>query len=223
MNIKVYSQLTLDAQAIVRLLPGATPCPPIRRQDLLRDIRDGVHVVAIVDGAFEQSMAVSGSEIMDALRAGVVVYGASSMGALRAAELHSVGMIGHGRIFERVARDPFFRDDFLGQMFAIDDGRIRALSQPYVDFEINVERARTQGLVSTREASLLCRLYADLFYADRCWPALRRQLDTPRRRHLFAVAKAAIVEAPSQKREDAIGLLRRIRRDLDAVRRWRAA
>ncbi|NJS14751.1 MAG: hypothetical protein HC788_09295 [Sphingopyxis sp.] len=39
------------------------------------------HMVGIIDGVFQQARAVSPSELMDALRSGMRVYGSSSVGA----------------------------------------------------------------------------------------------------------------------------------------------
>src|SRR5262245_57987284 len=55
--------------------------------------------IAIIDGYFERMAAPWHKEILWALEHGVAVYGASSMGALRAAELEAFGMIGVGAIF----------------------------------------------------------------------------------------------------------------------------
>ncbi|QRR07548.1 hypothetical protein FPJ27_14680 [Burkholderia sp. MS455] len=53
----------------------------------------------ITDGVFGESMAVSPCECMDLLHAGWLLLGASSMGALRAADCNRVGMIGIGEIY----------------------------------------------------------------------------------------------------------------------------
>src|SRR5215831_8507331 len=69
---------------------------PIRRGDLTT-IGAGA-IVAIIDGVFEQNLAVSPREVREALDRGVVIFGGASMGALRAAEVP--GVIGVGRIFK---------------------------------------------------------------------------------------------------------------------------
>src|SRR5436305_8306237 len=77
-------------------LPDAEYRPPIRRGDL-----DGIApgaVVGVIDGVFAQTLAISPGEIREAIDSGVAVYGAASMGALRAAEVPAV--VGVWRIFE---------------------------------------------------------------------------------------------------------------------------
>jgi hypothetical protein len=83
--------------------------PPIRRGDLTTTVERGApgDVVLILDGEFGQQLAVSVLEIRDTLAACRLVLGASSMGALRAAECAELGMLGFGAVF----RD--FRDDRL--------------------------------------------------------------------------------------------------------------
>ena len=56
--------------------------------------------IVLIDGEFHGRPSVWQREILDAIAEGTEVHGASSMGALRAAELHSFGMVGHGRIFD---------------------------------------------------------------------------------------------------------------------------
>ena len=56
--------------------------------------------IGIIDGYFQWAPAVWHKEILWAIQQGVHVFGAASMGALRAAELAPFGMRGVGRIFE---------------------------------------------------------------------------------------------------------------------------
>lgn len=83
-----------------RLLPRARFAPPVRCGDLLALLRlpsgpvSGALQVAIIDGCFENVAAVWHKEILWALRGGARIWGAASMGALRAAELCDLGMVG---------------------------------------------------------------------------------------------------------------------------------
>ena len=60
----------------------------------------GSSTIMLIDGEFHGHPSIWQRQIVDAIVEGAVVHGASSMGALRAAELHSLGMASHGRIFE---------------------------------------------------------------------------------------------------------------------------
>ena len=52
--------------------------------------------IGLIDGYFERVPSVSHKEILWAMSQGIVVIGAASMGALRAAELAPFGMLGVG-------------------------------------------------------------------------------------------------------------------------------
>ena len=221
MKIKVYSGLTLSSDEVHRLLPGSICALPIRRSDILKDISDGVHVVAIIDGVFQQNLAVSPSEIMDAIRAGLRVYGSSSMGALRSAELSDFGMIGFGKIFELIRSAPFFRDDHLGQVFSESEGSIFALSQPFVDFFFNLQRLKKKGMIrSRRDFDFLAESYSELHYSERNFASLREVLIASGRKGLLDIAKVATSSKGSQKRADALGMIRRMRSELSDIRRF---
>lgn len=86
---------------------------PIRRGDLPRlASTHSPGVAIIVDGNFHlDALAVGHAEIRDAIAAGWQVWGVSSMGAIRAAEMESFGMRGSGRCFEAYRDDPSLRDD----------------------------------------------------------------------------------------------------------------
>jgi hypothetical protein len=60
----------------------------------------GYRTIGLIDGFFGNVPAPWHKEILYAMGRGVKVYGAASMGAIRAAELHRYGMKGAGRIFQ---------------------------------------------------------------------------------------------------------------------------
>ena len=74
-----------------------TYAPPIKRGDIPNAINEGFNIIGIVDGFFFRESAVSPREIMEALKDKVKIYGASSMGALRASELDRYGFIVTGK------------------------------------------------------------------------------------------------------------------------------
>ncbi len=61
----------------------------------------GYRTLLLIDGYFHQVPSVQHKEILYALHQGLAVFGCSSMGALRAAELADFGMVGIGRVFRR--------------------------------------------------------------------------------------------------------------------------
>jgi hypothetical protein len=95
----VYVGPTLSVEAVQRAYPGCIIRPPIRRGDLYRDRMLRGAVFLILDGVFFQDEAISPREILDVIADGAMVVGASSMGALRAAECWPMGMRGVGSIY----------------------------------------------------------------------------------------------------------------------------
>ena len=77
---------------------------------MARAVVDGAEVIGLIDGYFEWTLSVWHKEILWALTRGVHVFGAASVGALRAVELERYGMRGVGEIF-RAYRDGELEDD----------------------------------------------------------------------------------------------------------------
>src|SRR5580704_2261816 len=71
--------------------------PPAAQGDILRAIiRWNPRQIVLIDGTFHQTLAVWVKELVFAMVDGVKFIGASSMGALRAAELWRYGAVGIG-------------------------------------------------------------------------------------------------------------------------------
>src|ERR1051326_5752516 len=84
--------------------------PPVRQGELYRAALAGPAVIAGVDGYLEIVPTVWHKEILWALAQRIQVFGAASIGALRAAELDRFGMRGIGRIYQDF-RDGILEDD----------------------------------------------------------------------------------------------------------------
>lgn len=219
--IKVYAGLSARKPDVLSILPYAHYAPPVRRGDILADIKDGVNTILILDGLFHQALSVSPSEIMDALRRGIRVFGASSMGALRAAELGTYGMIGVGDIFEYIQNEYAFRDDFLGQVFVDGFPQVQDASVTYVEFEINLRLMLRQRRVSRTTCNYLCALYARLHYAERNLDTLTARIKSERHNPDLAISAAtcALREMARPKHRDAKRAMRVVLRYSDQMMR----
>ena len=84
-------------------LAGEEWLGPARAGDIYRVARRKVppRQIVLIDGVFFHDLAVWHKELLFAMSKGIVCIGSSSMGALRAAELHAYGMRGIGAVFER--------------------------------------------------------------------------------------------------------------------------
>jgi ribosomal protein S12 methylthiotransferase accessory factor len=177
--------------------------PPIRRGDLEK-IPSG-SVVAIIDGVFDQDLSVSISEIRSAIDRDVRVFGASSIGALRAAEVP--GVHGVGRIYEMFRDGIIDGDDEVALVF--DPQTMRPLCEPLVNIRHAVERIATPGTISRDLASKILRVARRLHYTDRAYPHILKKsglIDHREASHL-----ADMLASYDLKKEDAVTLLEQLR------------
>jgi len=185
--------------------------PPAAHGDVLRIALRRPKAIGLVDGVFERVPAVWHKEILFALSEGVHVYGAASMGALRAAELDAFGMRGVGTVYRAYADGVLEDDDEVAVAHAGTEHGFRALSDAMVDVRATLAAAVGAGVIHEGTADGLVARIKSTFYAER---ALVAALDRADEEHelLRAWLPGRRVE---RKREDALELLRAIRRDLD--------
>ncbi len=166
-DVHVFVGPTLPADEVRSILPGAIVHPPVAQGDILRVLHDLPGAIVIIDGYFDLVPSVWHKEILVALSSGVPVFGAASMGALRAAELHQFGMIGHGRIFERYRDGELEDDDEVAVAHANDDHAFRPLSHALVDLRDRYERACAAGMIDAEVHDGLVATAKGLHYPDR--------------------------------------------------------
>jgi hypothetical protein len=146
--------------------------PPARAGDVWRALTLRPRVIALIDGVFDSQPSVWHREILDALAAGVAVFGAASMGALRAAELQSFGMVGVGSIFVAYRDKKLIDDGEVALLHADQEHAFRPLTVPLVNVRHQVGRAREAGALAARDARSLLVAAEALFYQERTWPQL---------------------------------------------------
>ena len=179
--------------------------PPAQRGDIYRALAAGYTTIVLIDGEFHGRPSVWQREIADALAEGATVHGASSMGAIRAAELHTFGMIGHGRIFAWYRDGAIVADDEVALGYGPPELGYPAISEPLVNIRATLQAAPPE-LITPEERAQLIEFCRGLYFLDRSfaaiantgpaaqWPAERRQ----RLAHFFREGRK------DQKREDAI-------------------
>lgn len=127
--------------------------------------------VVIIDGLYHQAASVRHKEILHLLSAGVTVVGCSSMGALRAAELHPFGMAGSGRIFEMYRDGVIDADDEVAVAHG-EAPEYRRLSLPLVNVRFAAMKARQSGAVTAEQARAIVAAARAVPYTIRSWPAI---------------------------------------------------
>jgi hypothetical protein len=185
--------------------------PPAAHGDVLRAALRRPRVIGLVDGVFERVPAVWHKEILFALSEGVHVYGAASMGALRAAELDAFGMRGVGTVFRAYAEGVLEDDDEVAVAHAGAEDGFRALSDAMVDVRATLAAALAAGVVCEETAEALVERIKATFYAERALVAALDRADEEHER-LRAWLPDGRVE---RKREDALELVHAIRHDLE--------
>ncbi len=226
MTCIVFSGPTLSHAGVLALLPHAVCKGPAAQGDILQAVDAGARVICLIDGVFERKAAVAHKELLWALHRGVVVYGASSMGALRAVECERYGMVGYGSVFADFRSGLFEDDDEVTIAHAGADAAYRGGSDAMVNIRATLARANSEGVVSSETQAELVGALKAKFYPNRhLLPFVRERSRVMVSEELTKLT--AWLEQRTNwvdvKRADAEGLLRRVasnevRTNLEAVR-----
>ena len=197
-DVVIYLGPTLDLSTASTLL-NATYLPPVKRGDL-DEVAPETRIVGIVDGVFHQNLAVSPKEVIALLDRGVCVYGAASIGALRAAETHIYGMIGVGEIYKLYRDGEIDADDEVA--VAYDPLTNRAVSEPMVNIRSALKAGVTEGIISSNEAGEIIDELRRTYFPSRSYQLVERMCPT--------LAPFLHAKRYDLKRDDAELLLRTI-------------
>ncbi len=179
---------------------------PAAQGDIARAVVEGATVIGLVDGRYEDIAAVWHKEILYALSEGVQVFGAASMGALRAAECADFGMIGVGAVFDRYRSGALEDDAAVAQLHAPEELAYLPLTEALVNVEATIERFRKLQAVSESEAARLDAAARALFFKERTYPRIFAEAglsEGERGKRLTQLIKRCRVD---QKRDDALVL-----------------
>jgi hypothetical protein len=207
MSVHIFTGPTLDKKTILSEIPHAIVHPPIARDDLFKLAFSAGDTVLIIDGYFESQPSVAHYEIIDLIENGVCVLGASSMGALRAAELQDIGMAGIGLIFEMYLSGIIDGDDEVAILHSED---FFPLSVPMIDLRINLQKlVRSKDVRSETAENILDEV--ELFaYQERTMTLVKKIIskyaDIDERKKIVT----HLTPEYSQKRADALEALKSI-------------
>lgn len=146
--------------------------PPATAGDLLALAKQPPHRVLLIDGIFEAARAPWHKEILVLLAEGFDVWGAASLGALRAAELQGFGMGPAGSIARAYATGRIIGDDEVAVAHAPAEFGHRALSLAQVDVRATLAAALRAEVLTGDEARRLRASSHSIFFKDRTMPAL---------------------------------------------------
>lgn len=202
----VFLGPTLPESEARAVLPDAIYLPPARCGDVLGALRLAPRVLLVIDGSYERTPAVWHKELAVALERGVRVVGAASMGALRAAELSSYGMVGVGGIFEDFREGRLVDDD---EVAVVHSSSGQPLSTAMVDIRATLESAVESGVLSASVAARALAFAKDTFYPERSFARLLDGLGGEPEASRLArwLAHGGLVQ---RKRDDALLALRTV-------------
>ena len=146
--------------------------PPVRQGDVVRAAQAGPDVIGIVDGYFEIVPTVWHKEILWAMAQGVHVFGAASIGALRAAELDVFGMRGIGCIYEAFRDGVLEDDDEVAVLHGPEELGYPPLTEAIVNMRATFDEAMRAGVLAPDVATLLTAIAKSLFYKERTYDAV---------------------------------------------------
>lgn len=217
-RVTVFLGPSLPVEQAREKLPDAEFLPPVERGDidtLMARVNPPTHI-GIVDGKFLQSFSISPKEVLKAMDRGVVMYGSSSMGALRAAELDVFGMNGVGTVYGMYASGEIEDDDEVAITF--DSESLRAICEPMVNIRVATAEAVHREIIESEHAELFLATAKALYFPQRTSSAalyeLKGKMPEDRRTALASFLRSP--EAPDAKGMDAALLLDAMRRDATA-------
>lgn len=204
-KIIVFTGSTLSAEEANQILPGVSCHLPVKCGDIFRVLRLLPKIIVIIDGLFEQNASVWHKEILYAMSRGVRVYGASSMGALRAAELNEYGMIGFGKIFTYYKdRTIVVDDDEVAITHTMNNKECNTNVIPLINMRFTLEKAIENRILDREKADSFLLKIKEIPYFQRNLKLIERKIADS---DIFSWIKINYID---QKKLDAIQLLEHI-------------
>src|SRR5919107_228337 len=141
--------------------------PPAKKGDLLKLIPTAVKFVGLIDGYFLQDYPPTPIEVYNLLRKkDVMVFGSSSLGALRAVELKKFGIIGIGKIFELFLKGIIDSDDEVAVTFT---GYAGYKSDALIDIRYNLFLALKNNIIDNYTKKIILRISKNTYFPYRTY------------------------------------------------------
>jgi len=182
-------------------LASADYFPPAARGSFYDIVNDGYRVIVLIDGLFYGKLSVWHKEILYALDSGIEVIGASSMGALRAAELDGTGITGVGTIYGWYRDGVIDGDDEVALLHEGSEDGFSSLTIPLVNLRWCLMRAVAEGAIDQQSEALIIERSRQMCFTDRSIDVILQPLEGVV--DIVAVKKA-FASAEDLKKADAI-------------------
>ncbi|MFN4336934.1 MAG: TfuA-like protein [Candidatus Nitrosocaldus sp.] len=207
--IIVFLGPSLSREKAKSILPDAEYRPPASKGDLLR-VRD--NIIGLIDGVFLQGYPPTPIEVYTAIAKGAKVFGAASLGALRAVELERLGMVGIGKIFRLYKQGRIEGDDEVAVTF---DSREYSLhSEALIDIRYTLYHAYRAGVISNNTRRRLVKIAKGIYFPYRSYDAVisKARGEGIDEDELDALESYISSNRRSLKEEDSIKLLKFLRK-----------
>lgn len=140
---------------------------PAKKGDLLQLILRDTKIVGLIDGFFLQDYPPTPIEVYNLVRKpGTVLYGSSSLGALRAVELSKYGMIGIGKIFNLFRREVLDSDDEVAVSFT-DYSNYK--SEALVDIRYNLFLGEKKSVIDKETKKCILKVAKSIYFPYRTY------------------------------------------------------
>ncbi len=183
--------------------------PPAKKGDLLKINSNSNTLVCLIDGVFLQDYPPTPMEVYTLMQRGVKVFGAASIGALRAVELERLGMVGIGRIF-RLYRNGILEDDDEVAVTFSDDYTLA--SEAMIDIRYTLYHAYKSSVISRESRRILTRIAKGIYFPHRSYDLiLEKAKGIINDEQLSMLREYIKYNRWSLKEEDSIELLNYVR------------
>ena len=179
----------------IELGDNVTIFSPIKSGDIYKLMTHGYTKIGIVDGVFHGVPSIWHREILYAMERGIDIYGSSSMGALRAAEMDKLGVNGVGQVYEWYRSGDIIGDDEVA-LSHLPDYPYKATTIPLVDIR--------HILVNRLNIPINSRIHSDVIEAFRTITYWHRTIHTLKgifneEGELMDICNSIIKYAPTMK------------------------
>ena len=142
--------------------------PPARKGDFIKlSLLSEKRIIILIDGVFLQDYPPTPIEVFQVVnKKNFIVYGASSLGALRAVELEKFGMKGFGRIFCLFKNNIINSDDEVAVTF---DNSYNLLSEAMIDIRYNLFLAFKKGVIDKETKQLITKIAKKIYFPFRSY------------------------------------------------------
>lgn len=209
-RIVVTAGPTIGAADIHAVLPNAEVVKPISFGDPLSYNLASGDTLLIIDGLFFQRPAVRHKELLTLMADGVRVVGSSSMGALRAAELHQFGMEGYGWVFEAYRDGVLDADDEVGMVHGGPEDGYPVFVDALVNTRHTVAKAVETGVLTPEMGTRIIEEARRTPFAMRSW---NRLLDNVKAPEVHILARTLRTLRVDVKHADALVALQAVADD----------